>query len=154
MSYSYNQIITDLKQVAMNNLFINRFGSGDISDIDAVIDNSLPLLNGTPENFPICWVVPQTATVGINTLNYMFRILVFDIDNTDDSHQQDILSDTLRTLIDIIKVYTNENTEVDIETDNVCTPFTERFTEYCVGWYCDITIITNLDNNHCDIATY
>ena len=145
MSYSYNQIITDLEQVALANPFINRFGSGDISDIDSIIDNS--------QNFPICWVVPQTATVGINTLNYMFRILVFDIDNTDDSHQQDILSDTLRTLIDIIKVYTNENTEVDIETDNVCTPFTERFTEYCVGWFCDITIITNLDNNPCNIPT-
>jgi hypothetical protein len=146
MSYSYNQIITDLEQVAMANPFINRFGSGDISDIDSIIDNS--------QNFPICWVVPQTATVGTNTLNYMFRILVFDIDNTDDSHQQDILSDTLRTLIDIIKVYTNENTEVDIETDNVCTPFTERFTEYCVGWFCDITIITNLDNNPCNVPVY
>jgi hypothetical protein len=146
MSYSYNQIITDLEQVAMANPFINRFGSGDISDIDSIIDNS--------QNFPICWVVPQTATVGTNTLNYMFRILVFDIDNTDDSHQQDILSDTLRTLIDIIKVYTNENTEVDIETDNVCTPFTERFTVYTCGWYTDITIITNLDNSPCDIPVY
>jgi hypothetical protein len=146
MSYSYNQIITDLEQVAMANPFINRFGSGDISDIDSIIDNS--------QNFPICWVVPQTATVGTNTLNYMFRILVFDIDNTDDSHQQDILSDTLRTLIDIIKVYTNENTEVDIETDNVCTPFTERFSVYCVGWFCDITIITNLDNNPCNVPVY
>lgn len=146
MSYSYNQIITDLEQVAMANPFINRFGSGDISDIDSIIDNS--------QNFPICWCVPQSATVGINTLNYMFRVLVFDIDNTDDSHQKDILSDTLRTLIDIIKVYTNENTEVDIETDNVCTPFTERFTEYTSGWYTDIVIITNLDNNPCNIATY
>jgi hypothetical protein len=146
MSYSYNQIIADINNIAMANPFINRFGSGDISDIDSIIDNS--------QNFPICWVVPQTATIGENTLNYMFRILVFDIDNTDDSHQQDILSDTLRTLIDIIKVYTNENTEVDIETDNVCTPFTERFTVYTCGWYCDITIITNLDNNPCDIPTY
>jgi hypothetical protein len=146
MSYSYNQIITDLDQVAMANPFINRFGSGDISDIDSIIDNN--------QNFPICWVVPQNATAGINTLNYTFRILVFDIDNTDDSHQQDILSDTLRTLIDIVKVYVNENTEVDIEQDNICTPFSERFTEYCVGWYCDITIITNLDNNPCDIPVY
>jgi hypothetical protein len=146
MSYSYNQIITDLEQVAMANPFINRFGSGDVSDIDSIIDNS--------QNFPICWVVPQNATVGINTLNYMFRILVFDIDNTDDSHQQDILSDTLRTLIDVVKVYVNENTEVDIEQDNVCTPFTERFTEYCVGWFCDITIITNLDNNPCNVPVY
>ena len=141
---NYNNIIKYFGDIATSHPFINRFGSGDISDIDSISDDySL---------FPILWVVPQSVNIGENTLVYKFRFMVFDIDNTDDRHQQEILSDTLSTFLDVVKTFVNIDPEVDIEYDNEAIPFTERFTDYLVGWYGDLSIITQLDNNPCNIA--
>lgn len=143
MSFTYNQIIKYFGDIAASHPFINRFGAGDISDIDAVSDNY--------GLFPILWVVPQSVKIGQNTLEYRFRFMVFDIDSTDNSKQQEILSDTLRTFLDIVKTFDSIDESIGIDYNNEATPFTERFTDYLVGWFGDISIITELDNNECSI---
>ena len=146
MSYTYNQIVKKLETISMSNPFVKRFGTGEIQQLDTDSPNST--------DFPMVWCVPQTVEIGENTLNYKFRVMVFDIDETSDAHQQEILSDTLRTLIDIIKTVRYDSGDDYNLNDSPfpqATPFTHQLVDYVVGWYADLEIITELDNNPCDI---
>lgn len=143
MSFTYNQIVKEIEKIAMSNPFIKRFGSGEISDIET--DGPTSAL------YPICWVVPQQAEIGENDLVYTLRILVFDIDDTDDSKQQEILSDTLRTLTDIIKTFRYINDAYTLDGRPTCLPFTHRFVDYNTGWWSDLRITTEMNNSECDI---
>lgn len=142
MSFTYNQILKEIETIAMANPFIKRFGSGEISDIETDGPNS--------ELYPMCWVVPQQVEIGDNDMVYLLRILVFDIDDTDDSKQQEILSDTLRTLQDIIKIFRNYNDAYALDGRPTCFPFTHRFVDYNTGWWSDMRITTELANNPCE----
>lgn len=140
---TYNQIVKTFNDIADSNVFIKRFGSGEINDIEVF----------GPElaDYPYLWIVPQQVVIGENTLNYVFRVMSFDIDNTDDSLQQEILSDTLRILIDVIKDFRYRLTDdVNIQGEPTAVPFTHRFVDYNTGWYADLTIITEIDNNPCE----
>ena len=145
MSYTYNQILKKLETISLSNPFVKRFGSGEIQQLDVVAPNDT--------DYPYTWVVPQSVSIGENTLNYKFRVMVFDQDDTDDHNQQEILSDTLRTLIDIIKTFRYDNGQ-DYNLGAPLPeafPFTHRIVDYVVGWYCDLEIETELDNSPCDI---
>lgn len=142
MSYTYNQIIKEIETIALANPFIKRFGAGEISDIET--DGPTSAL------YPICWVVPQQTEIGENDMIYTLRVLVFDIDDTDDSKQQEILSDTLQTLTDIIKKFRNYNDQYTLDGRPLCMPFTHRFVDYNTGWYTDLRIITEFANNPCE----
>jgi hypothetical protein len=145
-TYTYNQIINQLKTISLSSPFVKRFGAGEIEQLDTDSSESTA--------FPICWCVPQNVEIGENSLNYRFRIMVMDIDNTDDAHQQEILSDTLRTLIDIVKSFRyaggNDYTLVEPPFPSA-NPFSHNLTDYVVGWYCDINIATDMNNDPCDI---
>lgn len=145
-TFTYNQIIGKLKTIALSNPFVSRFGSGEIEQLDTDSSESTA--------FPICWCVPQTVEIGENALNYKFRIMVMDIDDTSDDHQQEILSDTLMTLIDIVKSfrYAGGSDYSLLEPSYpTATPFSHNLTDYVVGWFADITIETAMPNSPCDI---
>ena len=144
MSLTWNQIVNEFKTIALSSPFVKRFGSGEITEVETTGPNA--------QDYPMCWIVPQQVEVGENDLVYVVRVLVFDIDNTDDSKQQEILSDTLRTLTDIIKKFRYENDAYNMSDRPVCLPFTHRFVDYNTGWYADLRIITEFDNSPCDIA--
>ena len=142
MSITYNNIIKKFSDIAVMNPFISRFGAGQINDVEKINDGA----------FPVLWVVPQSADFDNSTLTYRFRVMVFDIDQSDDSLQQEILSDTLQILIDVKKVF-QYDTDYDYTVDETtsATPFTERFVDYTTGWFADIDVITDLNNNPCNI---
>lgn len=144
MTYTYNQIINELKTIAMANPFVKRFGAGEIEQLDTDSSESTA--------FPIVWCVPQTVEIGDNALSYRFRIMAMDIDDTSDFHQQEILSDTLRILIDIIKQFrygSGTNYVLNEPGYPIANPFSHNLTDYVVGWYADIDISTNMPNG-CD----
>jgi len=144
-TYTYNQIIDTLKGIALANPFIARFGSGEIEQLDTDSSQSTA--------FPICWCVPQSAEIGENALKYRFRIMVMDIDDTSDGHQQEILSDTLMTLIDVIKSFRyagGDGYSLDEPPYPTANPFSHNLTDYVVGWYADIAIETAMPNSPCD----
>lgn len=141
MSLTYKQIINKFEQIASNNPFINRYGSGEITEIE--------VSGPTSGDYPILWIVPQQVEVGENDLVYVVRVLVFDIDDTDDSKQEEILSDTLRTLIDVIRTFRNEDSDYQSSDRPICLPFTHRFVDYNTGWYTDLRLITDMNNNPC-----
>lgn len=144
---TYNNIITVFENIANTNPFIKRFGSGEMNEIE--VDGP------TSGLYPIMWIVPQLVDISDNSVDYTFRLLIFDIDDIDDSKQQLILSNCLQILQDVIKTFKHEITdEITIQSPQTAQPFTHRFVDYCTGWYSDIKIITDADNSPCDIPGY
>lgn len=130
---TYNQILKRFEDIQIANPFLKRFGAGDITQMDAVLPESI--------EYPYMWIVPQNMEVADHTIKYRFRVLIFDQDSTDDSHQREILSDTLRTCQDVISVFKSlSQDDVEIDMPVQCIPFTERFVDYVAGWYFDINI--------------
>ena len=144
MSKTLNQIIERFETIATDHLFIERFGFGELSDIDVAGPNDV--------DYPLMWVVPQGADFDEQTLIYTLRVIIMDIDDTDDSKRNEIMSDTLRTLIDVVKIFKNDDTyDWNITDMTNAVPFSQRFVDYTTGWFADIRIITDLDNNPCNI---
>jgi hypothetical protein len=139
---TYNQILTTFEDIQIANPFLKRFGYGDITQMDAILPESI--------EYPYMWCVPQVMDIDDHTITYRFRVLIFDQDSTDDSHQREILSDTLRTCQDVINVFrSTTQDQVQVDTPIQCLPFTERFVDYVAGWYFDINIIATAPSE-CD----
>jgi hypothetical protein len=143
MSITFNQLLNKFEALANNHLQIKRFGSGPIEDVNTFSPSS--------GDFPVLWVVPQAAKLGKNTLVYTIRILVFDIDETDDSNRDEILSDTLQILNDIFQQFMEDDDNYEVNTELIATPFNQRFVDYCTGWFADIEITTDINNSLCII---
>lgn len=144
---TYNNIIKIFEDIAATNPFIKRFGSGEMNEIE--VDGP------TSQLYPLMWVTPQTVIINDNALEWTFRLMIFEVDDIDDSKQQLILSNCLQIFIDVIKTFQNEiDDDVTITTSTSVIPFTHRFVDYCTGWFADIKIITNADNSPCDIPGY
>jgi hypothetical protein len=137
-------LIQEFKTIATNHAFINRFGNGPIDNVNETIPND--------GMYPELWVIPQQVTLDNNAIVYNMRILVFDIDSTDDSLRDQILSDTLMTLNDVVKLFRNGGPSNDYEILDApqALPFEQEFVDYCVGWYCDLLIVTDGMNSPCD----
>ena len=143
---TYNKIIKLFENIASSNKFINKFGNGDISLVDTKIKDD--------DNYPVLWVVPQSVALNGNAIEYRVRVIVFDIDNLDDSNQQDILSDTIQILIDVVNTFNSsleDYSEVVVNENIEFEPFTEKFSEYCTGWWGTLSIFTSYNNNECSL---
>lgn len=143
MSKTLNQMISGLNRIANFHDFVNRFGFGELSDIDVAGPEDV--------DYPLMWVVPQSADFDNNTLTYVLRVIIMDIDDTDDSKRNEIMSDTLRTLIDVVKTFKNDDDEWNVDETISAVPFSQRFVDYTTGWYADIRVITDLESNPCNI---
>jgi hypothetical protein len=144
MSKSLNQIISRLESISVSHTFINRFGFGELSDVDVEGPESV--------DYPLMFCVPQQSILESNTLTYTIRVIIMDIDDIDDTKRDEIMSDTLRTLTDVVKEFKDDDEyEWNISEAVICTPFSQRFVDYTTGWFADINIITDSNNNPCNI---
>lgn len=144
MATNLANLIHEFETIATNHAFINRFGNGPIDDVNTTIPND--------GKYPVLWVIPQSVTLDDNAIVYNIRVLVFDIDSTDDSLRDQILSDTLMTLNDVVKLFRNGGPSNDYEAPIApqAIPFEQEFVDYCVGWYCDLQVVTDGMNSPCD----
>lgn len=143
MAITFNQLLKKFEDLADEHLQIKRFGDGPIEDVNTFSPSS--------GEFPVLWVVPQAARLGTNTLVYTMRILVFDINETDDSFRNEILSDTLQILNDIYQQFKDSDDNYEVNAELIATPFNQRFVDYCTGWFADIEITTDINNSLCII---
>lgn len=139
-----SNLIQEFNTIATNHAFINRFGNGPIDNVNEIIPNS--------GKYPVLWIIPQGVILDDNAITYNIRILVFDIDSSDDSLRDTILSDTLMTLNDVVKLFRNggSSNEYEIQQAPQAIPFEQEFVDYCVGWYADLSIVTDGMNSPCD----
>lgn len=141
------QIINEIENgFAANNPFINRFGNGPFDTINENIPND--------GKYPILWMIPQGVRIDDNSIVYKIRFLIFDKDDTDDSLRNQKLNDTLGTIIDLwkfIKIDSAELDDIELTGSAQAIPFEQKFVDYCVGWYMDLELATDGQNNPCNI---
>lgn len=145
MTITYNQLIARFETLANNHRQIKRFGNGVIEDVNTFGPNS--------GLFPILWVAPQSVQLTENALIYKMRILVFDIDEENDTLRNELLSDTLLILNDIFQTLKNGYDDITLISTATATPFNQRFVDYCTGWFIDVDIETAINNSLCLIPT-
>lgn len=143
-SLSYNQMISLFEDIADNHAFIKRFGFGQIYDIESFI--------GENSQYPVMWVAPVSVEIGEQILEYKFNILIFDLLQRDKSNENEILSDSLRTMVDVCKVLRFNSYDYEISGSFQAIPFTEEFSDFVTGHRIEVDIITSIEDNMC--ATY
>ena len=150
---SYNNVIDTLKCVGEQHLNIQTVTSGDIWEID-LEKNTL---------FPLFHINPVNVTVSLNTRTFNFQLFVMDLVEPDESNEQEVLSDCLEIMNDIIAIYKHgeilyqyeeehgEEPRYFISDDFTLEPFTERFANSVSGWVMNLSIIVENELNSCNI---
>lgn len=141
-SLSYNQLIGIFRKFAEDHVQINSFGHGDVWEVETWKDI----------NFPLLWVQNNAlTTVGTNSVDLAFQIIVMDLVKKDERNETEVLSDTQNILLDF---HTHFDRSVDYPfTVGLPTlaPFTERFDTELSGWGMDITFNLQYNSNPCAV---
>jgi hypothetical protein len=155
LNASYNNVIDALKCVALSHGMVNNVSSGTVDEVD-ISANSV---------YPLVYIVPGNVTAGVQQITFDFNILAMDLTiggnapikenaNTNKAsyvgNDQQVLSDTMQILIDIIAQYKNglmlgvqQNEGIFGQADDkdfTLEPFTERFDQVVSGWNCAFSI--------------
>ena len=150
---SYNNVIDTLKCEGEQHLNIQTVTSGDIWEID-LEKNTL---------FPLFHINPVNVTVSLNTRTFNFQLFVMDLVEPDESNEQEVLSDCLEIMNDIIAIYKHgeilygydaahgQEPRYFIDNDFTIEPFTERFDNSVTGWVMSFAIIVENELNSCNI---
>lgn len=147
---SYNNVIDALKCVAITHGMVNNVSSGDADEIDIAGNNVYPLVH----------IVPQQVVANVKAITYNFSVLVMDLVKHDDRNEQQVLSDTLQIILDIISQYKHglmlgvkQNDSVYAQSDDKdfsVEPFTERFDNVVSGWNCSFNLQVPYNYYACD----
>ena len=150
-SINYKQIVADLGSIAYHHPQIKSFGFGDLAQCtNDIVTKKEPL-------YTRMYVVPGEVRLNENHLHYRFSIIIMDRVDDDQSNQSDIMSDTLRTVMDVwtilLQSYTARqgdfswNLVVDENPD--IFPFIERFETILGGWTLNVSFQVAFDYNSC-----
>jgi len=139
---TYNTILKTFEEISERHLQINNFGTGDLDEVDTFSNEG---------KFPVLWVIPQRVQLGANSMIYTIRVMVFDISETDDSLDDEQYSDTILILNDVMFILNTDDfwngDEASVINTPTATPFRQKFTSYCVGWFADFDIEVPTFNN-------
>ncbi len=143
MKVSLNQLIAKLQTIATNHEQINSFFFGDIADL------------GTekPMQYPVLFadVAPSNFTYKVIGLN--LQIMVMDIVKKDLSNENDVISDTLQIIEDVIIELRNPS-EIFLIQDSInLTPFSDSQGDEVSGWTANITINIPSTYNSCAVPS-
>jgi len=146
-----NQLISVFKDIAKRHYQINGFGIGDNWEIGASEAKMHPVLWINP----IAASMPESENVGYKTFEIDFEVRVFDLVNKDESNENDVLSDTIDTLKDIITEFKGHpyyvNSQLNIVNDIDFDPFTEEFDEEVSGWVAELSLKTPVLTSWCGL---
>jgi len=135
-------------RIGTNNTQIETTTIGDIFEVD-LVETTYPLMHVTTEN----------ASFDTNNLTYNFQIIVMDLVKKDESNEEQVLSDTLQVIGDVISTIRNaENglpnltdfrNNIRIQDSISCEPFTERFDNEVTGWTASLSIEVAFELSAC-----
>ena len=147
-----NQLISVFKDISTRHYQINGFGIGDNWENGA----------SGAKMHPVLWINPTTATMpstdnGYKTFEIDFEVRVFDLVNKDESNENEVLSDCIDILKDIITEFKGHpyyvNSQLNIIDDISFEAFTEEFDEEVSGWVCEISLMTPILTSFCGIPS-
>ena len=143
--YTLNNLIGLFQGIADAHYQIKYFGFGELWEVDGVTAKKM-------EDCPVLWVVPTGATQEENTTVFTFDILAFDNVNKDESNENEVLSDTIQILQDVVRIIRDNSDDYEIDSfNNIYLPFTEKFNSQCTGWSTSMGIRVAFDATQCDI---
>jgi len=131
MATTFNQVREQLEAIATNHKQINTFGFGDIWEVNT---------SGTID-YPLMWVQPENSVIAnkVETLN--FKFIFMDLVGNGEINENDVLSDQLEIVKDVVAQLQHPSYVWSFTVDNVVIePFTERFTDSVSGWVMDVSL--------------
>lgn len=147
-----NMLYDLFRKLGDDSLIIKTTTIGDVFEVD-LVNTSYPLLH----------ISTETANFEQNILTYSFQFIVMDLVSKDESNEEDVLSDMLQVIGDIISNLKNSDFDSNyddfrhslrIQNDISCEPFTERFDNEVSGWTATINIDVDFNASACsgDVA--
>lgn len=140
---TYNQIIKAFEDFCTNHKQINTFYSGKTWNFQ------------TETNiYPALVMLAQPSLINRGQINLNFNVFIADILNKDRSNLDEIYSDTLLIITDLISYFADayetygfylDDTAVNIE------PFEESFDDVLAGWISTLTIQIRYDGSTCNL---
>lgn len=144
--YTYNQVVKLFSDIAVNHYQINSFVDGDLWE-------TMESNQATHKKFPLLWIRPISSTIEFPFTTIRIGIAVMDLVNTDESNENEVLSDTHLILSDIKAVLSTpsySNTFI-ISKGASLTPFTERFSAKVSGWAMELDVKIKWVEDRCAI---
>lgn len=137
---SLKNVFSIFEEIASNHKQINDFGKGSISRINGEYELKHPTL----------WVDIQPSTVQKNVVVMNFNVYIMDLVDQADFAEEDIHSDTMFIMQDIIvllkkKRLISENYDIPI------TPFHHKFNDRVAGWIGVFSVRVPYNYGECDI---
>jgi len=143
-----NMLYDLFRAVGANNTIIQTTTIGDIFEVD-LVETTYPLLH----------IGTSTAQYETGSLTYSFQFIVMDLVKKDESNEEEVLSDMLQVIGDVLSVLLNSDFDTDftdfrhniaIQQTISCEPFTERFDNEVTGWTASIDIVVPFNASACD----
>ena len=148
MKVTYNQIVTQLEEFANAHYQINEFNNGDLWE--AVQHDQF-----SDFDYPLLFVKDNPSNLAPGEINLSFDLLCMDLVNKDESNENEVKSDTLQMLLDVVayleKLTTDKWYFIQINKTSSLESFTERFDDELTGWKLSITLKQPLTYNECQI---
>lgn len=141
MKVTLNQLIGKLQSIAASHAQINNFFFGDIADL------------GTegPMQYPVLFADIAPSNFNYKVISLNFQLMVMDIVKKDLSNENDVMSDCLQIIEDVIIELRNPS-EIFLIQDTInLTPFMDSRGDEVAGWTANITINVPSTYNSCAI---
>jgi hypothetical protein len=156
---TFKNIVDDFNDIATNHHLINSFHSGFLDEVDI---NKLD-----KADFPILYIEPGTTTIDKGELTYSFTAFVITPILEDLSNRNDVWTNTLLIMQDIIadfrqnlavqpsgddsgKKYSYADGQMVLNMPISTDPFTARFANILTGWSAGFSIQVNNTNDLCN----
>lgn len=147
---TYNNMLTVIEDIATRHYQINGYMVGDKWE-EGAKTNLFPMLAVNP----ISANMQRGQNSNYATFNVSFRLRVYDLVDKDEVNENDVQSDTLEILRDIVTEFTGHpyytNSLFSMTEDLTFTPFTEDIDEETTGWEVTIKARTPNQRTFCGI---
>ena len=130
----YYQLITELKNCALEEPNVRFTGSKDIFEL-----NSLPDID-----YSAFYITPNTFTITEDTIRYSLNLYYVDRWDNTDNNQLQIQSAGIVALNNIVNRFNNRFPDTSIGYPLNCQPFYQKFKDMCSGVF--VTVTFELDN--------
>jgi hypothetical protein len=143
---TYAEVVNIIQAVAKGHQWIKTVEVGDVTQRE----------NKVGDEYPLCFINYDSATVRERTKVYSFGLLVCDqvtiTQSTESlSNQLQVLSDCESAITDIINYLVDmEIKDITIQFDQTLEPFTSGFLSGSVGWVLNFSVTTTYNKNSCD----
>ena len=142
---TYNQIVKAFEAFCVAHKQVNTFFSGKEWNFQAETNV-----------YPSVIMTPQPSTIGRGGITLTFNVFVADILNADRTNLDEVYSDTLLIMTDIVSYFKDSEGEEGIDftlnDENVAVePFEETLDDVVAGWAATINISFPYSGNLCDV---